>query len=378
VAEPIAHSNRQPELDWLRGLAALAVVQFHYFHKGPKEGWMASQPSALVDAVATYGYLGVHLFFMISGYVIMMSASGASLRQFVASRVSRLVPALWVCMTLTALIELWVPGAPFKPESWSQYLANLTLLPGWFGEEPIDGAYWSLAVEINFYMWVALVIATGQIRHIEKCLLAWLGLSLVNLVRPMYPVELYTSAHWAPLFSAGAFFFLVHQSGWTLQRRVALGFSLVLACLYAWKEAGPLKHVNELLSLTTGVNHLVVMGIMLAYFLFFFRLVRTKGGMRASRWSDLAGRLTYPLYLFHQNAGYALFSLAAASGLVLAWGATTVAVCLVLLALLVAWLVNVLVERRVAPWLRRRIAGRRTMHSTRLPAKTTNMREELP
>lgn len=351
-----SHSERQPALDWMRGLAALAVVMFHYFHKGPREGWLQAEPFTQ-SGLFSYGYLGVHLFFMISGYVIMMTAQNASVRGFIASRVARLVPALWVCATLTVLIELATPLAPFKPESWGQFLANLTLVPHLFGQEPIDGAYWSLAVEINFYTWVAVIIAFGQLKRMEILLLLWLGLSLANLLRPMYPVQLFTSAQWAPLFSAGAFFYLVYQSGWTTRRRWGMAFAVVLACLYAWREAGEVKDVAHLLDWGRDANHLIVTGIMLSYFLLFAGVATGRLRTDNSKWSDLSGRLTYPLYLVHQNAGYAIFNVLAFSGAVAVLGPTLVTIGLMALALLAAWLVNVLIEKRVASKLRRWIAG---------------------
>ena len=357
MIESAPHSNRQPALDWLRGVAALAVVMFHYFYKGPKEGWVQGNTHPILETVSSYGYLGVHFFFMISGYVIMMTAQNSSLRRFVASRVSRLAPALWVCMSITVAIELLVPSSPFKPESWVQYLANLTLVPKVFGQEPIDGAYWSLAVEINFYAWVALVIAVGQLKRIETFLLFWLGLSFVNFLRPMYPVELYTSAHWAPLFSAGAFFFLVHQSGWTARRRMGMLAAFLLACLYAWREVGRVDDVAELMSLGKQPHHLIVMGIMVSYFLLFWAVAAGRFRLENSRWSDLSGRLTYPLYLLHQNAGYAIFGALMASGVVAQAGMTLVSLGVAGLALLVAWLVNVHVEQRFGSVLRRWIAG---------------------
>lgn len=357
MIESPPHPQRQPELDWLRGFAALIVVGFHYFHAGFREGWVQGEASPFLYALFSYGYVGVHLFFMISGYVIMMTAQKASLRQFIASRVSRLMPALWVCATLTVLVELWVPTSPFKPESWTQYFANLTMLPGVFGEKPIDGAYWSLVVEINFYAWVAIAIATGQLKRIEVLFMLWLGLSLVNYVRPMYPLELYASVQWAPLFTAGAFFFLVRQSGWTLRRRLVLLGSAVLAGLYLWRENGPVASVQSLLELGAAPNHLVLEVILLSYFVCFFWMSSGKLMLKTTKASDLSGRLTYPLYLIHQHGGYALFGVALTSGLVASWGSTGVMIGMVALALLFAWLVNVGVEKTVGPALRRWIAG---------------------
>ncbi len=358
IESPPTPSHRQPALDWLRGFAALIVVGFHYFHAGVRDGSIQGEQNPILYAVFSYGYVGVHLFFMISGYVIMMTAQNASVRQFIASRASRLLPAFWVCVTLTVLIELAVPAAPFKPESWVQYAAHLTMLPRVFGQNLIDGAYWSLAVEINFYFWVGVVIATGQLKRIELLLALWLCLSLVNFVRPMYTVEVFTSAQWAPLFTAGAFFFLVRQSGWTPFRCGVLLASAALACMYLWRENGQGDSLEQLLALDASPNNLVIEAILLSYFAFFLWMIRRPAPIQASKWSDLSGRLTYPLYLIHQHAGYALFSAAAASGLIASWGMTLVTLGMIALAFVVAWAVNVGVEQRWAPVLRRWIAGR--------------------
>ena len=77
-------------LDYARLAAALAVLAYHYLFSGI-HGWkipaLALTPAA---DVAKYGYLGVNLFFMISGYVILYSARGKSAGEFLASRVVRL------------------------------------------------------------------------------------------------------------------------------------------------------------------------------------------------------------------------------------------------------------------------------------------------
>lgn len=353
IESPPPASHRQPALDWLRGFAALIVVGFHYFHAGVRDGSIQGQQNPILYHLFSYGYVGVHLFFMISGYVIMMTAQNASVRRFVAFRVSRLLPAFWVCMTLTVLIELAVPAAPFKPESWAQYAANLTMVPRVFGQNLVDGAYWSLAVEINFYAWIGLAIATGQLKRIETLLILWLCLSLVNFLRPMYTVEVLTSAQWAPLFTAGAFFFLVRQSGWTTRRRWALLGCAALACMYLWRENGQADSLAQLLALDNSPNNLVIEAILLSYFAFFYWMIRRKVPIESSTWSDLSGRLTYPLYLIHQHAGYALFSVAVASGVAASWGMTLVTLAMIGLALLVAWVVNVGVEQRLGPVLRR-------------------------
>lgn len=353
-----AAGTRLTELDWMRAAAALAVVAFHYFYKGPSEGWMRTPPVPVLADFAQYGYLGVHLFFMISGYVILMTAQNADLRSFLASRVARLVPALWVCVLLTAGIEWLVPEAPFRPEGWGQVLANLTLFPQAFGQAAIDGAYWSLAVELTFYGWISLLVMARQMHRVELFMALWLVSALLNAVRPMYPVELYLAAKWAPLFVAGATFFLVRQTGWTLRRCTVMVASLVLACVYAWKEVGPLQRWVDLMEVDHGCNHLIVLALVLSFFAGFAWLIRRQRSLAPTAGSDLAGRLTYPLYLIHQNAGYALFNLAVAAGSLATVGVPLFLVGLLLLMIVLAWAIHMAVERPLGRWIFQLISGR--------------------
>lgn len=344
----------------MRGIAALAVVGFHYLHKGPKESWMHVSHRPFLADIAQYGYLGVHLFFMISGYVILMTAQDVTLRGFLASRISRLAPALWICVLLTALIEWSVPDSPFRPEGLGQILANLTMFPGLFGHQPIDGAYWSLAVELTFYFWIGVCVAFGQMHRIELFLKLWLILSLINLVRPAYPLQLYLCVQWAPLFTAGAMYFLAKRSGWNTSRRMVLLVSLVFACVYAWREVAPVGQVDDLLKFDRGANPMIVAAIVAAFFAVFYLVICRRAGKPTSG-SDLAGKLTYPLYLVHQNAGYALFNLAASTALVSLIGQTTVVSLLIILAIATAWIIHTLVERPIGAFLRRSILNRRAL-----------------
>lgn len=343
--------ERFPELDWMRGAAALAVVGFHYFYKGPKEGWMHVTQMPFLADLARYGYLGVHLFFMISGYVILLTAQHATFRGFLASRVSRLAPALWVCVLLTSLIEWLIPAAPFQPEGWGQILANLTLFPGLFGHQAIDGAYWSLAVELTFYFWIGVCVALGQMHRIELLIKIWLLLSLVNIVRPAYPLQLYFCVQWAPLFSAGAIFFLARQRGWNTSRRWMMTACAVFAGIYAWREAGPITRLSDLATFNQGANHLVVIAIVMVFFALFLWIVHGNN-RKPTTGSHLAGRLTYPLYLIHQNVGYALFNLAASTALVTLTGQSIFISLLIILAIATAWGIHTATERPIAAWLR--------------------------
>lgn len=99
AAGPAARGSgraRLEELDLLRFLAALAVVVFHYM-AASKSLW-GVQPTRIFPSVAplsVLGILGVELFFVISGFVILMSVMGRTAGEFAISRFTRLFPAYW-------------------------------------------------------------------------------------------------------------------------------------------------------------------------------------------------------------------------------------------------------------------------------------------
>lgn len=84
--------NRRVELlDYARFSAALSVLAFHYLFAGIRNGKLSSLSYIpVVTDIAKYGYLGVELFFMISGYVIFATAKDKSPGQFIVSRIARL------------------------------------------------------------------------------------------------------------------------------------------------------------------------------------------------------------------------------------------------------------------------------------------------
>ncbi|HEX8659294.1 MAG TPA: acyltransferase family protein, partial [Hymenobacter sp.] len=91
--EPRKLPIRLYEIDLLRFLAALSVVIYHFTFFGKRNAQYNPLYFDELGEVTRYGYLGVHLFFMISGYVVLLSAQGKTIRQFFLSRISRLYPA---------------------------------------------------------------------------------------------------------------------------------------------------------------------------------------------------------------------------------------------------------------------------------------------
>lgn len=342
------------ELDFLRGMACLSVLAFHFLARGPRHDLMPGVDFPLAAAVFQYGYLGVHLFFVLSGFVIFMSAEGATVRSFAASRASRLYPGLWAAATLTAGAA-WLLGDQRFQVPVVDYLANLSMVPHWFNLSYVDGAYWSLAYELLFYILVGLAIAAGLLPRVEQLMAGWLLVSVVNLIWPTWPVEFWLAAKWAPLFVAGGVFYRIRQHGLTPFRLALLGAAFDLAQVYAGLYDPPEFAVGAQATTVLWVQGAVLSAI----FVLFWLVATGRFKMRASPFAYYAGALTYPLYLVHQNLGTMLYErLYRASNMVLA-SLALMLVCVFALS----WCVYTFVERPLGRRLRRWLEGRRRQNT---------------
>lgn len=140
--------TRSPSFDALRGLAAIGVMVYHY---------SITIHSHLDPAFPIFrlGMHGVEAFFVISGYVILMTAQRSLDRwAFAWARFVRLVPAFVFCLCVTTALILHCGGRI----SLGDWLLNLSMVPGWFGASLVEVVYWTLGYEIAFYLvvWACL------------------------------------------------------------------------------------------------------------------------------------------------------------------------------------------------------------------------------
>ena len=146
-------STHIPAIDGLRALAVIAVVLYHL-----GIDWIPG------------GFLGVDLFFVISGYVItrlildsIESANGLDLKEFYAARVRRLLPGLVILIIVTSVfiaffapdaIRRFITDVPFVltgTNNWQLVAVNQDYFQA-IGRPPLLQHTWSLAVEFQFYL----------------------------------------------------------------------------------------------------------------------------------------------------------------------------------------------------------------------------------
>jgi peptidoglycan/LPS O-acetylase OafA/YrhL len=344
--------GRLAALDGLRLLAALAVAFYHLTVAWRVDG---VHPPAYflptVSHITVYGFLGVELFFLISGFVIAMSGWDRPLGGFFASRASRLYPAYWAGIVLTALVVLVLPvtgGVPVHglPDP-AGVLVNLTMLQEPLGVASVDTVYWTLFVELRFYLLFAVVVWAGTTyRRVVLFCVLWLTVAVLAPSWKLPVVELIAVPDFAPYFVAGIAMYLIHRFGPTPLLYGITG----MAWLVSLARLGDrLSHIYPGFPVPAWPGYLIVS-------LCFAVLLAIAHGWADRirwRWLTVAGALTYPVYLLHQRIGYSLIRTAYEKLGAPVW--LLIVAALVVVAG-VAWLVHRYVERPLGPLLRTALA----------------------
>ncbi|MDX3322934.1 acyltransferase [Streptomyces sp. ME03-5684b] len=295
------------ELDALRIVAALSVMLYHYTFSGPAGG-LSSIAFPRIGQVTRYGYLGVDAFFVVSGFVVLLSAWNRTPRRFLVSRASRVYPAYWAAVTFTAIVCV-VLGSGRFPVSGAQYLANLTMFNAPLGVENVDVVYWTLWAELRFYGVVLALILVGLTRRrVTVALWLWLGTSCLtgsgylpaSLSRLLdVPVQ----SSWAHYFVAGMALCLVTKYGPTRSSVLLVLASYALALHHAIGFADAVADRYG-----ASPSPAVVIALVTAIFLVMAGITTGRTRRLARPWFAHLGALTYPLYLLHAYTGFVLFN----------------------------------------------------------------------
>ncbi len=343
--------NRNAILDGLRLVAALAVLIFHFGFRGyVAEGFQLLRYPEIAD-FAKYGFLGVELFFIISGYVILMSVQGRSPRSFTIARMVRLYPTFWLCAFATFVVVNLL-GQTHLATSPLQAAANIPILASVFGAPYIDGVYWSLAIEIQFYVVVAALYFSVPPKHLATALAIWVAAGAIFFVASQtlginfrYPCSSY-----AGFFGIGSAIYLAENGRRSRSVWLLYLVSLVSAFirLFAYLEsASTTLHVEVSLPIMTAILIASVAAVHLSH-----RIRITSSRLLTTL--TFAGGMTYPLYLLHQNIGYSILNRFFDEGS--RWSGFVV---VVVLMLVLSAFVYVIYDRPVRTALMRQLGSRR-------------------
>ncbi|WP_158781419.1 acyltransferase [Pantoea sp. BAV 3049] len=294
---------RIQHLDGMRGLAILLVIGFHAYSRWPE---MLHYVSRTKDfPLFAFGYLGVPLFFMISGFVIFMTLDKSeSYISFLKKRWLRLFPAMFIVSLMIYLTANLFPERP----AGSPTLLNL--VPGLIFTNPetlsmlsgvefksLEGSFWSLYVEAVFYILIgAVYYLAGRKYCLPALILPMLVLSAASAIKMM---------GYAPLADVISKFGFIHYSwfmiGCLVYERLhnrdklyhyGLTFIAILINLSFYVK-------------TSGLS--VLLPLAMAFILFIASFYSPKlEKILSTPFLTAIGFVSYALYLIHENLMIAL------------------------------------------------------------------------
>lgn len=301
-AKPDAHAFAF--INWLRGVAALLVFFFHLdvhvFHDYPK---VPIPPDSF-----TYHYVlgdfdlgkyAIGVFFMVSGFLIpaTLRTKGTTLRTYAIHRFFRLYPAYWLSILFFVMVELIL--ARHANLNLRDLLVNVTMLQKFIAVPDVVGAYWTLQIELIFYVLCAALFLGGQVARREivialaltaGILCAWLRYSTGKEL----PVALFIAL---PLMFFGDCV-RVHADGDLSSARVAwvaaaVSLGLVPICFFAYKNEGLCYWLSYEAAIVTFLISFVA-----REYISQFRIGNKLGQFLAD--------CSYSVYLFHGTVGLAI------------------------------------------------------------------------
>ncbi len=308
--------GRLAHIDGLRGIASLLVCWFHMTHGGELLG------EGVAAQASSYGFLGVEVFFVISGFVIPLSMWKARYQwrnfgDYFFRRLLRVHPPFLVACVLAIglnLMSMLVPGYrgslpdPYLPSALASLASDATYLSGILGRSWILVVAWTLAIEVQFYVLAGLILPLLSPGSPKRLGFGLIILAASALVFPDGP--------W--IFSYLPYFSL----GWAA----------------AWRVENPSTSKWGFLFLIAGIVGVMMLScslsataVAVSSFLFILLWSRPVGAV----WKWL-GAISYSLYLVHAPIGGRVVNLAErwAEG---PWALAAVAVLATLVSLAAAW-----------------------------------------
>lgn len=356
-------------LDLLRFGAAFLVMYYHFYAAFPfaHDGPIAYQLGGLSlptqpPPLSPYGWIGVEIFFVISGYVIAMSTQSGSAIDFVVKRFLRLWPTAFICATLTA-IALILSG--FHNELlFTAWIHSATL----FAMEPqIDPSYWTLGIEISFYAIVALILISSK--RPDKLLLLAVAIGCASLI---FNINVDTAAtldrkNQLLQLPFGCFFALgIAVFHWHMNIGRKLSCWLIPLCLFGCFFSIWHHSIDRASFAPTPIS------VVTAYIIFIVGLIvimtapaaQKRWGSRVNKKiTSTLGLMTYPFYLLHQVIGAIIIGTFMRGGISFYSASIIVAIIVTALSFMLVRYVEPSVRGKLKGWI---IAGRSDASSARL------------
>ncbi len=317
----------------------------------------------LLYTLINHGYLGVELFFIISGFVIYnslkdkkeknkvyLSSKSLDWKSYAWSRFIRLYPLFWMLCTITYIMTIFMASSHLP---FDTYLLNLFIINNGQTANMIDGSYWTLTIEILFYIYIGLFAYIAGRKNIIYFFTIWLVYSFTAYTFNFS--ELLISklllVRYAPYFVYGGTLailiqYILNFNIYTQREKgdnisnihkiknyfilnkikILIGFffptMLMIASIYMTKYiSNHLIVINEAQTMTNKFGIFNQTNQMLIYYIFAIATLFTFLSLFVTNktlinYLQIIGLATYPLYLMHQRMGSMIIELYTEFGII--------------------------------------------------------------
>ena len=292
-------------IDLFRFIASISVVLYHLLFRGWAADNMSDVSFENIGHAFKYGYLGVDLFFILSGFLITHSIKNKSISDFLVSRISRLYPIYWLSITFTSIVIIVFGDSRFSVD-FPQFIMNLTMFHNYANIESIYCVYWTLFVEMKFYIFIiGIFLILNKLKEItiDSLVIFWSFFCVLYYFFDDYSIfkvlNIFLFFDYAPLFIAGIVFSQIYENGVRFKDYTILFVSLLLSLNHSIIKAEVLENYFNF-QFSTIIISLIIFSFYLIILMVSMNRLNIINSVRLTK----LGMLTYPLYLLHQNIGF--------------------------------------------------------------------------
>lgn len=266
------------DINTLRGAAAIGVLCYHYFY----HYFHVYDISGGVKLFAI-GKYGVELFFMISGFLILpLISKRPSIHLFLRERFFRLYP-MYFFSVISTFLFLSLSNDKARGVDFYDLIKNILIFPSLLSGKYVDGSYWTLEIEWIFYFYASLAIFFIKCK-INKELMIMLSLMLFVICRNK---DLISLGGYYSYFYVGIFAYII-KTKTNCSKLMYCGLIIAVAESLLYAKYPIVTSLVMLLFLTVSLPEKTI--------------------LPQSSLFDFLAKISYPLYLIHQNIGYVMIN----------------------------------------------------------------------
>jgi len=304
-----SRNNHIYVLDDLRGIAILLVIVYHYFfvyYRNIDINNTIIENIRFINNYVNFGVLGVSLFFLVSGFVIPMSLKNHDNKKktvfnFFIRRFFRLYPTYWFSIIFISITILLFHNA--DAYTFKQIIINFTMLQDLFKVKSIDGVFWTLMVELKFYILTASLFYFSLLKKINWIIVFFLFLSILTLIEwnvnnSIINAVLHRNYLWAylMLMYLGTSFYFYHKE--EISRANLIVLIMVVSGYFSLNH-----YFLDNNGFGDKIGYSVATIVAIISFIILLNYKKT-----ISKVTTFFGNISYSLYLIHQVIGYFLIS----------------------------------------------------------------------